>query len=112
MPRSLHRLEDPDVGDLLFVITALAPARGFLKPQDFVEFRALASAHGIALQPLADDLNAELSADKIVVSRPGGLSLSAVVEIEHAGAVSAPSARSPVLGVRPPGRFRRAQDAN
>ena len=55
-----------------------APARGFLKSQDFVEFRALASAHGIALQPLADDLNVELAADKVVVSRPGGLSLSAV----------------------------------
>jgi hypothetical protein len=75
--RNLHRLEDPDVGDSLYVITADAPARGFLKSQDFVEFRALASAHGVALQPLADDLNAELSADKIVVSRPGGLSLSA-----------------------------------
>jgi len=36
----------------------------------------LATAHGIALQPLADDLNAELSADKVVVTRPGGLSLS------------------------------------
>jgi tetratricopeptide (TPR) repeat protein len=75
--RSLHRIEDPDVGDLLYVITAAAPARGFLKSQDFVEFRALASAHGIALQPLADDVNAELSADKVVVSRPTGLSLSA-----------------------------------
>lgn len=76
--RSLHRLEDPDAGDLLYVITAMAPARGFLKSQDFVEFRALASAHGIALQPVADDLNAELSADKIILSRPAGLSLSAV----------------------------------
>ena len=77
-PRSLHRLEDPDVGDLLYVITAAAPARGFLKSQDFVEFRTLASAHGIAMQPVADDLNADLSADKVVVSRPAGLSLSAV----------------------------------
>ncbi len=62
------------------MITAAAPARGFLKSQDFVEFRALASAHGIALQPLADDLTADLSADKIVMSRPGGLSLSAVAK--------------------------------
>jgi tetratricopeptide (TPR) repeat protein len=76
--RSLHRLEDPEVGDLLYVITALAPARGFLKSQDFVEFRVLASAHGIALQPVAEDLNADISADKVVVSRPAGLSLSPV----------------------------------
>jgi tetratricopeptide (TPR) repeat protein len=78
--RNVHRIEDPDVGDLLYVITAAAPARGFLKSQDFVEFRALASAHGVALQPLADDVNAELSGDKIVVSRPAGLSLSAVAQ--------------------------------
>ena len=78
--RSLHRLEDPDAGDLLYVITAAAPARGLLKSQDFVEFRALASAHGIALQPLADDLTADLSADKVVISRPGGLSISALAK--------------------------------
>ncbi len=76
--KSVHRIDDPDIGDALYVITASAPARGFLKSQDFVEFRALASAHGIALQPLADDLNAELAADKVIVSRPGGLSLSAI----------------------------------
>ena len=67
------------MGDTLFVVTALAPARGFLKALDFVEFRALPSAHGVALQPLADDLNAEISTDRIVVSRPDGLSLSAAL---------------------------------
>jgi tetratricopeptide (TPR) repeat protein len=75
-PRQLHRVADPDIGDNLLVITALGPARGFLKNQDFVEFRALASSHGVVLQPLADDLNAELSADKILVGRPAGLTLS------------------------------------
>ena len=77
-PRSLHRIDDPDAGDTLYVVTALAPARGFLKAQDFVEFRVLASTHGVVLQPLADDLNAELAADKVIVSRPSGLTLSAV----------------------------------
>jgi len=77
--RNLHRIDDPDAGDVLLVATVPAPARGFLKAQDFVEFRALASAHGVALQPLADDLQAEISTDKIVVTRPGGLSLSAAV---------------------------------
>src|SRR5581483_10118174 len=57
--------------------TALGPARGFLKSQEFVEFRALASTHGVVVQPLADDLNAELGADKIVLGRPLGLTLSA-----------------------------------
>src|SRR5262249_24337391 len=71
-PRSLHRLEGPDAGDLLYVVTAPGPARGLLKTQDFVEFRALASVHGIAVQPLADDFNAELAGDKMVLSRPAG----------------------------------------
>jgi tetratricopeptide (TPR) repeat protein len=75
-PRKLHRIPDADVGDTLLVITALGPARGFLKEQDFVELRALGSTHGVVVQPIADDLAAELAADKIVISRPGGLSLS------------------------------------
>ena len=75
-PQKLHRLPDPDVGDTLLVVTALGPSRGFLKGQDFVELRVLASTHGVVVQPLADDVTAELAADKIVISRPGGLSLS------------------------------------
>ena len=76
-PRDLHRLDDPEAGDALLVVTALAPARGFIKTQDFVEFRILASAHGTVVQPLADDVRAELAADKIIISRPAGLTLSA-----------------------------------
>ena len=75
-PRRLHRFVDPDLGDTLLVVTAPAPARGFLKTQEFVELRALASTHGIAVEMLADDLSAELSVDKIVLRRPSGLTLS------------------------------------
>ena len=73
-------LGDPDVGHTLRVVTALWPARGFLKPQDFVEFRALASTHGVVIQPLADDFDAELSADKIILGRPNGLTLSSAAQ--------------------------------
>jgi len=76
-PRKLHHISDPQVGDKLLVVTALGPARGFLKEQDFIELRALSSTHGVVIQPLADDVMAELSGDKIVITRPGGLSLSA-----------------------------------
>lgn len=74
--RELHRIADPDTGDSLLVVTALAPARGFIKPQDFVEFRALASTHGVALQPLADDVQVEVLSNNIVIGRPSGLTLS------------------------------------
>ena len=41
-----------------------------MKSQDFVDLRALASAQGIAVQPFADDLKAELSVDKVLLARP------------------------------------------
>lgn len=74
--RELHRIADPDMGDTLLVVTAPGPARGFVKPQEFVEFRALASTHGVAVQPLADDVQVELTPDNVTVARPGGLTLS------------------------------------
>ena len=76
-PRAIHDVTDPDIGDRLLIVTALGPARGFLKAQDFVELRALPSTHGVVVQPLADDITAELGADKVSISRPAGLSLSA-----------------------------------
>jgi tetratricopeptide (TPR) repeat protein len=75
-PQHLHRLTDPDIGDKLLVITGFAPERGFINAQDFIEFRALASTQGIVIAPLADDLTVNLAADKVVIDRPSGLTLS------------------------------------
>jgi tetratricopeptide (TPR) repeat protein len=80
-PRQMHWLADPDIGDKLLVVTGLGPARGLMRGQDFVELRALATAQGIAIQSYADDLKAELSVDKVLLIRPGGLTLS---ELEQA----------------------------
>jgi tetratricopeptide (TPR) repeat protein len=74
--KKLHRLEDPEAGDVLLVATALGPPRGVLKPQEFIELQTLATVHGVVLQPLADDLTAAIAGDKIVISRPAGLTLS------------------------------------
>ncbi len=75
-PRAVHDIKDPDVGDRLMVITSLGPARGFLKEQEFVELHTLPSTHGVVVQPIADDLTAELATDKITIGRPSGLALS------------------------------------
>ena len=75
-PHQVHRLDDPDAGDTLMVVTAFSPARGFINARDFVEFRMLASAEGVVVDPLADDVKVELAPDKIIVSRPMGLALS------------------------------------
>jgi tetratricopeptide (TPR) repeat protein len=75
-PHTVYRLTDPEAGDTLYVVTALGPARGFLRAQEFVEFRALPSTHGVVIEPLADDVAVELAGDKVVVGRPNGLTLS------------------------------------
>jgi tetratricopeptide (TPR) repeat protein len=75
-PGRLHRFIDPEAGDTLLVITAPPPVRGFIKRQDFVEMSLLESIHGVAVRPNADDISAELAADKITLGRPGGMTLS------------------------------------
>jgi tetratricopeptide (TPR) repeat protein len=80
-PHQLHRIADPEAGDQLLVVTAFAPARGLIHTQDFIEFRALASTHGVVVEPIADDVNMELGADKVVVSRPTGLTLSTSLQL-------------------------------
>ena len=82
-PGHLHVLKDKDVGSTLMVVTGLGPARGFLKQQDFVELRALVSTHGIVVEPLADDVAADLESDRVTFSRPGGLSLSPTDQAEE-----------------------------
>ena len=79
-PQQLHRIVDPDAGDNLVVATALPPARGFINEQDFIEFRVLASTQGVVIEPLADDVDVEMAPDKVVVSRPSGLTLSTAMQ--------------------------------
>lgn len=82
-PGRLHVLKDRDIGDQLMVVTGLGPARGFLNRQDFVELRALVSTHGIVVQPVADDVMADIEPDRVTFSRPGGLSLSPTTQAEE-----------------------------
>ncbi len=75
----LHKIVDPDAGDALTVVTAPPPPRGFIRRQDFVDFSMLESIHGVVVQPNADDVSVEIDNDGVVLSRPGGLTLSASI---------------------------------
>ncbi|QPF82818.1 tetratricopeptide repeat protein [Bradyrhizobium genosp. L] len=87
----LHRLVDPDAGDVLWVVTAPPPTRGIIKRQDFVELSLLESIHGLVVRPNADDVKAEVGADKVMLGRPGGLTLSSAdVAAERATAAVKP----------------------
>jgi tetratricopeptide (TPR) repeat protein len=94
-PGLMHRLVDPDAGDVLMAITAGPPGRGFVRRQDFVEFSLLESIHGVVIQPNSDDVIAELASDKITLSRPGGLTLSSA----DVGAERAATAVRPIFDV-------------
>ena len=101
----LHRFVDPDAGDILFVVTAMPPARGFVRPQDFVEMSLLESIHGVAVHPNSDDVTAEVASDKVVLGKPGGLTLSPA----GTGAERAPTAVRPIFDL---GEWRRNQEGN
>lgn len=107
-PQQIHRLADPDSGSGILVVTANGPARGFLKDHEFVEFRALASTHGVAIEPLADDIAAELGPERILISRPGGLALTTETAANGAGGQAVAIHRSAALDVQSWGSERQA----
>jgi len=92
-PGKLHRIVDPDSGDALMVVTALPPAQGLMRRQDFVEFSLRESTHGVVIEPKSDDVTVDVSSDKVTVTRPGGLTLSAAV----AGPERATTAAGPIF---------------
>jgi len=102
-PGLKHRLVDPDAGDTLDVITALPPARGFIRRQDFVEFSLLESIHGVVVQLNSDEVVVDATIDKVTLSRPGGLTLSAA----DAAPQRASSVARPIFDV---GQWRRDQE--
>jgi tetratricopeptide (TPR) repeat protein len=111
-PGLLHRLMDPDAGDTLLVVTAPPPVRGFIKRQDFVDFALLDSAHGVAMRTNSDEVAVEIAPDKIIVGKPGGLTLSSV----DAAAERAPTAVRPIFDIElwrsnQEARFTTRQDA-
>lgn len=74
--RSVFRLLDREAGDQIRVIPLSSPGFGIGQMQEFVQFRVLPSAQGIAIIPLADDLAVDAASFGVAVSAPRGLTLS------------------------------------
>jgi tetratricopeptide (TPR) repeat protein len=104
-PGLLHRFVDPDAGDTLVVVTAPPPIRGFIRRQDFVEMSLLESIHGVAIHPGSDDVTTEVASDRIVIGRPGGLTLSSA----SIGTERATTAVQPIFDL---GMWRKNQAEN
>lgn len=75
-PNKVHSFRDPQVGDVLEVVTAFAPARGTIRDLGFVDFDALRSVHGLVLRPVNADLQVAIANNAAVISAPQGLTLS------------------------------------
>ncbi len=75
-------LKDPDAQDRIAVVMGYAPARGLLDGRRFVEFAALPSRQGLAVQAISDDLNVSIEGNEAVISRPSGLNVSSAQFVE------------------------------
>ena len=71
-------IRDPVVGDRLAVVTALGPPKGVAEARSFVQAEVLASAQGLAVAPLTQDLTVRTDGDVVHIGRPEGMALSAI----------------------------------
>ena len=77
-PSSVHELRDPEVGDMLVVVTAFPPSRALVRSLDFVDFAALKTVHGLVIKPKHDDVNVTIvDGDTVTISAERGLVVSA-----------------------------------
>lgn len=92
----LHWLSNPALGDFILVGTAQGPIRNVPIERQFVEMSALATAHGIAITPLTENLSARIENGDVVIDTEGGLALTVSDTIERG------STRSPIERVQDP----------
>ncbi len=74
--RKVLAILDPVVRDRLLVATSRGPVQALQTQRGFVEFQALQTMQGLAIQPIADDVNVSAAPDAVLVSRAIGLTLS------------------------------------
>jgi len=85
-PGKVHQLRDPQVGDVLDVVTAYPPSRQMVRTLDYVDFSALKSVHGLVVRPTHDDVAVTIAKNEATISAPGGLILSAPQQAHAADA--------------------------
>lgn len=80
-PARVHQLRDPEVGDILEVVTAYPPARGIVRDLDYVDFSAPRTIHGFVVRPLHDEVSVRIEDRLAVVAADAGLILSAAQDV-------------------------------
>ncbi|MCZ4272711.1 hypothetical protein [Maritalea porphyrae] len=79
-PAKVHKIRDPNVGDMLHVVTAYPPSRAVVRDLEYVDFRALRAVHGLVIKPFHDELNVTIEESRVLIDAADGLVLSAGVE--------------------------------
>lgn len=69
-------VRDPQTQDRIAAVLSYAPARGLATGRNFVEFAALPSQQGLAVQAVADDVTVTVEGSDAVIARPKGLNIS------------------------------------
>ena len=70
------KLTDPEVGDQIWVVPVTESGLGFGERRSFAELHILASAQGIAVEPMVDGLEVRTLPKGIELTKIGGLRLS------------------------------------
>lgn len=72
-----HRVEvhDPVSNDRMIVVPTLTQGLAHQLPLRFAEFTLLPSSQGVAVVPIADDIEIQLSGERVTISRPEGLAV-------------------------------------
>tara|TARA_R110000868_G_scaffold219607_1_gene470699 strand:- start:2615 stop:6118 length:3504 start_codon:yes stop_codon:yes gene_type:complete len=94
--RAIRWVEDPVIGDRIAVVTATDPVQGLISRRDFVGGALLPSAHGGAVEVVAEDIIVTLTGAGAAISRPEGLDLTPVTGADGVLGVAPPTA-SPAL---------------
>jgi hypothetical protein len=71
-----HSFRDPQVGDVLDVVTAFPPSRATVRDLRYVDFDSLQTVQGLVIRPDNDSLQVSVVDDHALIRSPDGLYLS------------------------------------
>ncbi len=77
-PVRVHQLRDPEIGDVLEIVTMMPPATGIIRNLSFVDFEVLASTHGMVFRPETETVKVDIGDREVVVRSEQGLTLSSL----------------------------------
>ena len=96
-PARVHTIRDPNVGDLLHVVTAYPPSRAVVRDLEYVDFRALKAVHGLVVKPYHEALNLSIDGTNVIIDAEDSLILSEGQERRGADALEANENRAGYL---------------